>query len=113
MGVMTSDETALLPGYYVDAAFQYAMTETAGLYLGAIYQSSGDYVQEVTSGDELAEVFHPGGPERASGHTGRHVLQVLKFGHENLALPPAGCDFAAGFFVTIFVVCDGRRMKFC
>jgi len=55
VGAMTSDEDALLPGYYVDAAFQYSITETAGLYLGAVYQSSGDYTQDVTSGDELAK----------------------------------------------------------
>jgi len=55
VGRMNSADTALLPGYYVDASLQYAMTDTAGLYLGAVYQSSGDYTQDVTSGNELSK----------------------------------------------------------
>jgi hypothetical protein len=54
-GAMTSDDTALMPGYYVDASLQFAMTDTAGLYLGAVYQSTGDYTQDVASDDELAK----------------------------------------------------------
>lgn len=46
---MTSSDTALMPGYYVDASLQFAMTETSGLYLGAVYQSSGDYSQDVSN----------------------------------------------------------------
>lgn len=39
------------PGFFVDANLQFAFTDTAGLYLGAVYQSSGDYEQVVTSDD--------------------------------------------------------------
>lgn len=51
----TSDEkSTLLVGFYVDANVQWAMTETAGLYLGAVYQNSGDYTQTVTTDDQAA-----------------------------------------------------------
>ncbi|HTO05374.1 MAG TPA: hypothetical protein VL069_16820 [Opitutus sp.] len=52
---MSSADDALLPGYYVDANLQFAMNETSGLYLGAVYQSSGDYTQTVTSEDGLSK----------------------------------------------------------
>lgn len=48
------DKDTLLPGFYVDANLQWFMTETAGLYVGAIYQSSGDYTQTVSSDDKAA-----------------------------------------------------------
>jgi hypothetical protein len=54
-GEMNSADTTFLPGYYVDASLHFAMTDTAGLYLGAVYQSTGDYTQDVTSEDELAK----------------------------------------------------------
>jgi hypothetical protein len=47
----TSNDDAFLPGFYVDASLQFAMNETAGLYLGAVYQSSGDYIQDAVSED--------------------------------------------------------------
>ncbi len=37
-----------LPGFYVDADLNYTMTETAGMYLGAIYQSSRSYTQNIS-----------------------------------------------------------------
>lgn len=43
--------SALLPGFYVDANVQWDMTENAGLYLGGVYQNSGDYTQTVASQD--------------------------------------------------------------
>lgn len=49
---LADDDTAFLPGYYVDANLQWAMTETAGLYMGAVYQSSGDYTQTLSTEDE-------------------------------------------------------------
>jgi hypothetical protein len=49
---LADDDTAFLPGYYVDANLQWAMTETAGLYMGAVYQSSGDYTQTVSTDDK-------------------------------------------------------------
>jgi hypothetical protein len=51
---MGSADDALLPGYYIDANLQFAMNETSGLYLGAVYQSSGDYTQTVVSEDGLS-----------------------------------------------------------
>lgn len=54
LDTMSSADDALLPGYYVDANLQFAMNETSGLYLGAVYQSSGDYTQQVTSEDGLS-----------------------------------------------------------
>ena len=52
---MNSNESAILPGYYVDASLQFAMNDTAGLYLGAVYQSSGDYEQEASNPDETSK----------------------------------------------------------
>jgi len=43
-----------LPGYYADANLQYTMTENSGLYVGAVYQSSGKYEQTMTSSDGLS-----------------------------------------------------------
>jgi hypothetical protein len=51
MESISSNDSAILPGFYVDASLQYAMNDTAGVYLGAVYQSSGDYIQDVTSPD--------------------------------------------------------------
>ncbi|HWL17809.1 MAG TPA: hypothetical protein VNR00_19520 [Opitutus sp.] len=51
---VASNDYALLPGYYVDANLQYDFTDNAGLYLGAIYQSSGSYDHQVSSSDELS-----------------------------------------------------------
>lgn len=44
----------LLPGYYIDASLQFSINDTSGLYLGAVYQSSGNYTQSITSADEKA-----------------------------------------------------------
>jgi hypothetical protein len=42
--------TKLLPGYYVDVNLRYELTDTAGFYVGGIYQGSGSYTQDVSSG---------------------------------------------------------------
>lgn len=39
----------LLPGYYVDANLNYTMNDSAGLYLGAVYQGSGGYTQRISN----------------------------------------------------------------
>lgn len=39
----------LLPGYYADATVQYDLTERAGFYAGAVFQSAGSYTQNVDS----------------------------------------------------------------
>lgn len=37
----------LLPGYYADATIQFDLTERAGLYAGAVFQSAGSYNQNI------------------------------------------------------------------
>lgn len=43
-------DTATLTGYYIDATMEYLITERAGFYAGAFYQTSGDYTQTITDG---------------------------------------------------------------
>jgi len=47
----TSENTSnhLLPGYYADATLQFDLTERAGFYAGAVFQSAGAYTQKVSS----------------------------------------------------------------
>lgn len=45
----TSTATKLLPGYYADATLQFDVTDHAGLYAGAVFQSAGSYTQEVVN----------------------------------------------------------------
>jgi hypothetical protein len=40
----------LLPGYYVDVDLQYQLTDTAGFYVGGLYEGAGSYSQSVASG---------------------------------------------------------------
>jgi hypothetical protein len=40
----------LLPGYYVDVDLLYGLTDTAGLYVGGVYQGAGGFTQTVASG---------------------------------------------------------------
>jgi hypothetical protein len=42
-----SDAYKLLPGYYADATVQYDLTERAGFYAGAVFQSAGSYTQNI------------------------------------------------------------------
>jgi len=44
--------TKLLPGYYVDVNLQYQLTDTAGLYMGGIYQGAGTFAQSMPSGTD-------------------------------------------------------------
>jgi hypothetical protein len=48
------ENTKLLPGYYVDVNLRYDLTETAGFYVGGIYQGAGSYSQSMTSGSNTA-----------------------------------------------------------
>jgi len=41
--------SAFLPGFYFDANIQWDITTYSGLYLGAVYQSSGSYTQTIES----------------------------------------------------------------
>ena len=43
----SSEAYKLLPGYYADATLQYDLTERAGFYAGAVFQSAGSYTQNV------------------------------------------------------------------
>jgi len=44
------ENSKLLPGYYVDMNLEYQLTDTAGFYVGNIYQSAGSFEQKVASG---------------------------------------------------------------
>jgi hypothetical protein len=44
--------TKILPGYFVDVDVQYQLTDTAGFYLGAIYEGAGTFSQSVPSGND-------------------------------------------------------------
>jgi hypothetical protein len=44
--------TKILPGYYVDVNLQYQLTDTAGFYVGGIYQGAGTFQQSVASGTD-------------------------------------------------------------
>jgi len=56
------ENSHLLPGYYGDLSIQYDVTETAGLYVSALYEGAGSYSQSVGSGDVL-----PGQPVETGG----------------------------------------------
>jgi hypothetical protein len=47
----STNKNTLLPGYYADANVEYWLTERAGLYLGAVYQNSGNFVQTINTAD--------------------------------------------------------------
>jgi hypothetical protein len=44
------ENNKLVPGYYVDVNVQYQLTDTAGFYVGGVYQSAGDFNQSISSG---------------------------------------------------------------
>ena len=52
---MESTSVHFLPGYYVDANLEYSLTDTAGFYAGAVYQSTGSFTQEVKT--DAADFF--------------------------------------------------------
>ena len=52
------ENTKLMPGYYVDMNLRYDLTETAGFYLGGIYQGAGSYTQSMSSGSNTAYTTH-------------------------------------------------------
>lgn len=45
----TSAAYKLLPGYYADATLQFDLTERAGFYAGAVFQSAGSYSQTIAN----------------------------------------------------------------
>ncbi|HEX2851739.1 MAG TPA: hypothetical protein VHO24_00775 [Opitutaceae bacterium] len=47
---LESDESKFLPGYYADATLQFDVTPRTGFYAGAMFQSSGDYEQNIADG---------------------------------------------------------------
>ena len=44
--------TRLVPGYYADLNVQYQLTDTAGFYVGGIYQGAGGFSQTLPSGTD-------------------------------------------------------------
>jgi hypothetical protein len=48
------ENNRLVPGYYVDVDLQYQLTDTAGFYVGGVYQGAGTMSQAVSSGDGTA-----------------------------------------------------------
>lgn len=48
VSTVTESEEKALTGYYVDATLEYLITERAGLYAGAFYQTSGEYTSTIT-----------------------------------------------------------------
>jgi hypothetical protein len=46
---VTSDDTAVLPGYYADASMQFDLTSRTGIYAGALFQAAGDFNQNITT----------------------------------------------------------------
>jgi hypothetical protein len=44
--------TKLLPGYYLDVNLLYQLTDTAGFYVGGIYEDAGTFTQTVASGND-------------------------------------------------------------
>jgi hypothetical protein len=44
------ENTHILPGYYVDVNLEYQLTDTAGFYVGGLWQGAGSFKQEVASG---------------------------------------------------------------
>lgn len=43
----STDAYKLLPGYFADATVQFDLTERAGFYAGAVFQSAGSYTQNI------------------------------------------------------------------
>ncbi len=48
---VSEDYNTVLPAYFADADLQYSLTDTTGLYLGAVFQSSTSYNQAIRSPD--------------------------------------------------------------
>jgi len=44
------ENNKLVPGYYVDVDLQYQFTDTAGFYVGGVYQGAGSFTQTEASG---------------------------------------------------------------
>jgi hypothetical protein len=46
---ISGDYNTVLPAYFADADIEYSLTDTTGLYLGAVFQTSTDYRQSIGS----------------------------------------------------------------
>ena len=53
--IVRDGASTFLPGFYVDADLQYALNESSGFYLGAVYQSTGSYTQNITDLQNTSE----------------------------------------------------------
>lgn len=47
--------SAVLPGFYMDASLQYAMTENSGMYVGGVVQTAQTYTQTIKSTDDKSD----------------------------------------------------------
>jgi hypothetical protein len=45
----TNEMKKVLPGYFADASLQFDVTDRAGLFAGAVFQSAGSYTQTLTT----------------------------------------------------------------
>jgi hypothetical protein len=52
MTLYQKENTKILPGYYVDVDLLYQLTDTAGFYLGGLYEGAGTFTQSVASGTD-------------------------------------------------------------
>jgi hypothetical protein len=48
----TRENNRLVPGYYADVNLRYQLTDTAGFYVGSIYEGAGSYKQLLPSGTD-------------------------------------------------------------
>jgi len=63
------ENNRLLIGYYADLSLSYALTDTAGFYLSALYEGAGGFNQSVGSQDVIYnEVPEPAGQSSYSTH---------------------------------------------
>jgi hypothetical protein len=52
------ENTKIMPGYYVDVNLRYDLTDTAGFYVGGLYEGAGGFNQSVASGAGSSYTTH-------------------------------------------------------
>jgi hypothetical protein len=50
-GTVSDDYNTVLPAYFAEANIEYTLTDTTGVYLGAVFQSTTSYSQSISSPD--------------------------------------------------------------
>jgi hypothetical protein len=71
-----------LPGYFFDANVNYTFTDSAGAYIGMIYQASGSYVQTITSTppEYTTSTFAPSATSTYSTRVDLNAMQGIRAG---------------------------------